>query len=472
MRPFIHDSFLLTNQYAERLYHDFAAGLPIVDFHNHLVPRDIAEDRIIGNISKLWLEGDHYKWRAMRASGIDERYITGDATDWEKFLSWSRIVPRTIRSPLYHWTHLELKRYFGIDDLLDERSARVIYDHCNAKASSPEFSVQNLLRKMKVKYLCTTEDACYDLGWHREIRRNFEIEVSAAFRPDQVMEPGNGQQFIRYIKRLGVATDMDIASFNSLCQALEIRHEAFHAFGSRLSDIALDWFTFAAISDHEADRIFRKALSGQTLEQSECDGFRTSVLAFLCELNHSKEWAQQFHIGALRNVNMKGTVSIGAACGFDAMNDVTYVREIGKFLDYIEQRGKLAKSIFFNLNPRDNAAVLALINSFNDGSVEGKMQYGPPWWFLDHKDGIEKHLNDLSAYSVLGNFIGMLTDSRSFLSFPRHEYFRRILCNTLGKDVEEGIVPWDEALLKRIVEDICYHNVIKYLRLSHETFVG
>ena len=471
MLPFIHDNFLLTNKHGEKLYHEYASHLPIIDFHNHLLPADIAEDRVFGNISTLWLEGDHYKWRAMRASGIHERYITGDASDWEKFDRWSRTVPKTLRSPLYHWTHLELSRYFGVDTLLDSDSAREIYDHCNARAATSEFSVQNLLRKMKVEYLCTTEDPAYDLGCHQRIKENFEIEVCAAFRPDNVLNIAQPGVFKKYVQELGEAAGIEITCYSELCHALEVRHDFFHAFGARLADFALDWFVFSGITDAEADRIFTRALSGKAVDVHECNGFRTSILSFLCELNYDKGWAQQFHMGALRNVNLKGTQEVGAACGFDAMNDVTYVAEVGKFLNGMELRQKLGKSIFFNLNPRDNAAVLALINSFNDGSIEGKMQYGPAWWFLDQKDGIEKHLDDLSAYGVMGNFIGMLTDSRSFLSFPRHEYFRRILCNTLGKDLQDGLIPDDQDLLKRTVENICYYNVRNYLALKNETLV-
>ncbi|MEX1239637.1 MAG: glucuronate isomerase [Cyclobacteriaceae bacterium] len=471
MQPFIHENFLLTNPYSERLYHDYAANLPIIDFHNHLVPKDIAEDRIFGDISKLWLEGDHYKWRAMRASGINEEYITGQGSDWEKFWNWSVTVPKTLRSPLYHWTHLELNRYFGVDKLLNEKSAREIYDHCNAQAATPQFSVKNLLRKMNVEYLCTSEDPTCTLEWHKKIRGDFEIEVGAAFRPDPVLAINNGPLFRNYMEALGDATGLEIDSYKPLCQALENRHEYFHGFGTRLSDIALDWFTFSAISDRDADRIFRKVISGKAISQLECNGFRTTMLTFLCELNDDRGWVQQFHMGALRSVNTRSTADIGAACGFDAMNDVTYVGDVAKLLDSLEMRKKLARSIFFNLNPRDNAAVLTLINSFNDGLVEGKMQYGPPWWFLDQKEGIETQLNDLSSYGVLGNFIGMLTDSRSFLSFPRHEYFRRILCDVLGKDIKAGLIPFDEGLLKATVENICYFNVKRYLCIRNEALV-
>lgn len=473
MQPFIHDNFLLTNRRAEKLYHEHASALPIIDFHNHLLPKDIADDRVFGNISKLWLEGDHYKWRAMRANGVNEKFITGDGSDWEKFAHWARTVPKTLRSPLYHWTHLELARYFNVDTLLNPDTARQIYDACNAKAETSDFSVRNLLRRMNIKYLCTTEDPTSDLSWHRRINETFEIEVSAAFRPDNAFALIAGD-FKKYLQALAQSAGLEITTFRALCDALEQRHNYFHDFGCRLADFAVDWFVFTDISDQAAERIVAKVLTGKEISWEEHSGFTTHLLSFLCELNHNRKWTQQFHMGALRNVNEKGTAAIGAACGFDAISDLPYVTEIGKFLNLMEGRSKLTKSVFFNLNPRDNAAVLALINSFNDGSVEGKMQYGPAWWFLDQKQGMENHLNDLSAYGVLGNFIGMLTDSRSFLSFPRHEYFRRILCNTLGEDVERGLIPDDEELLKNTIENICYHNARKYLglELANESPVG
>lgn len=463
MRGFIHDNFLLENKTAERLYHDYAKALPIIDFHNHLIPKDIAEDRLFGSIGNLWLEGDHYKWRAMRACGIHERFITGDANDWEKFQQWAQTVPKTIRSPLYHWTHLELKRYFGVDELLNPSTAFDIYEQCNEKAATPKYSVRNLLRSMNIEFLCSMEDPTNDLNYHKQIREDFEITVSAAFRPDKVLDIVNGGKFYIYMHQLEKAANMEIISYAQLCTALKKRHDYFFAFGCCQADFALDWFRFIEVSDAEAGRIFQQALSGKPLTPDEADAFRTSILIFLCELNHDRNWVQQFHLGALRNINMRGVKDIGEACGFDAINDTNYVGELGKFLDAMEKRKKLTKSVFFNLNPRDNAALVALINSFNDGSVEGKMQYGPPWWFLDQKDGIEQQLNDLSAFGVLGNFVGMLTDSRSFLSFPRHEYFRRILCNLLGKEVEKGLIPADESLLKDTVQNISYYNIKKYL---------
>lgn len=465
MQGFIHDNFLLENNTAERLYHEYAKELPIIDFHNHLVPKDIAEDRLFGSIGSLWLEGDHYKWRAMRACGISEKYITGDGSDWEKFKRWAQTVPATLRSPLYHWTHLELKRYFGIDELLNPDTAYSIYEQCNEKAVSDAYSVRNLIRKMHVEYLCSMEDPIDNLGWHKAIQKDFEVTVSAAFRPDNVLSILNTGKFIAYIRRLEHTQDNVITNYNQLCDVLKNRHGYFADFGCTQADIALDWFTFSEANEIETDRIFRKALSGKQVSPEEAGAFRTSILSFLCELNHAADWVQQFHLGALRNVNSRGVKEIGEASGFDAINDVNYVGELGRFLDAMECRGKLAKSIFFNLNPRDNAALITLINSFNDGSVAGKMQYGPPWWFLDQKDGIERQLNDLSIYGVLGNFIGMLTDSRSFLSFPRHEYFRRILCNLVGRDVERGLVPADEELLKKLVQNISYYNSKSFLGL-------
>lgn len=463
MASFIHDNFLLTNKTAQNFYHNFAKHLPIIDFHNHLIPKDIAEDRVFGSIGKLWLEGDHYKWRAMRANGINEEYITGKVSDWEKFEKWAATVPKTLRNPLYHWTHLELQRYFGINTLLNPSTARDIFDDCNEKVKTSEYSVRNLLRKMNVEYLCSTEDPVDSLTWHNKISDDFEIKVSTAFRPDKILNILDNESFNKYIHQLEKVCDFEITNYQLLCQAFEKRHNFFHAFGSRLADFALDWFTFINVKDAEADRIFKKVLLSENISLYEADAFRTSLLSFLCELNHNKKWAQQFHLGAVRNINERGARELGEATGFDAMNDLSYIAEFGKFLNKLELKGKLAKSIFFNLNPRDNAAVATLINSFNDSSIEGKMQYGPAWWFLDQKDGIERQLNDVSAYGILGNFIGMITDSRSFLSFPRHEYFRRILCNMLGKEVEEGLIPDDKELLKNTIENICYYNAKKYL---------
>ena len=462
MKGFINDHFLLQNETAQKLYHDYAETLPIIDFHNHLIPKDIAEDRIFGNIGSLWLEGDHYKWRAMRACGVPEKYITGEADDWEKFEKWAHTVPKIIRNPLYHWTHLELKRYFEIDELLNPSTAREIYDQCNRQAEKPGFSVRNLLRKMNVEYLCSMEDPADPLIWHKEIKKDFEIKVSAAFRPDKILDILNPAGFKKYLKQLEEASDTEISDYYQLCHVLEDRHNYFHDFGCRQGDIALDWFVFAETTHEEADHIFRKARSGQQISQAEGNAFRTAVLSYICGLNAEKNWIQQFHLGALRSVNTRGTREIGEACGFDAINDVSYIGELGKFLDSLECRGRLAKSIFFNLNPGDNAALISLIHSFNDGSSAGKMQYGPAWWFLDQKEGIEHQINDLSSFGVLGNFIGMLTDSRSFLSFTRHEYFRRVLCNLLGEDVEKGLIPADEEILKNTVENICYYNAKKY----------
>jgi glucuronate isomerase len=463
MKGFINDQFLLQSKTARRLYHDYAEHLPIIDFHNHLAPKDIAEDRIFGNISSLWLEGDHYKWRAMRACGVREEYITGAADDWEKFEQWAHTVPKIIRSPLYHWTHLELKRYFGIDESLNPSTAREIYEQCNRQAEKPAFSVRNLLRKMKVEYLCSMEDPADHLIWHKEMKKDFEVTVSAAFRPDKMLDILHPVRFQAYLKQLEEAGDAEISDYDQLCQVLESRHNYFHDFGCRQGDIALDWFVFAETTREEADRIFKKARSGQPVSRAEADAFRTAMLSFVCGLNAEKNWVQQFHLGALRSINTRGTREIGEACGFDAVNDVPYVAELGKFLDSLECGGRLAKSIFFNLNPRDNAALITLIHSFNDGSFSGKMQYGPAWWFLDQQEGITQHLNDLSSFGVLGNFIGMLTDSRSFLSFTRHEYFRRILCNVLGADVEKGLIPADDEILKHTVENICYYNAKNYL---------
>lgn len=465
MQPFIHDTFLLNNPTAEELYHNHAKSLPIIDFHNHLSPKDIAEDRIFDNISRIWLEGDHYKWRAMRACGIDEYFITGGADDWAKFEKWAETVPRLLRNPLYHWTHMELTRYFDVQDLLHPGSAPAIYDRCNHVLTTPDFSVRNLLRKANVESMITIEDPVYDLNWHRRIRENFEIKVQAAFRPDPIFTIRQPETFREYVLALSQASNIPIASFGQLCQAFDQRHITFHEFGCRMADFALDEFQCENGSEREADTIFRKALSGKLVDKREANLFLVAILQFLCRLNHQRGWTQQFHLGALRDINQRGVRNIGAACGFDAVNDVPYVAEFGKFLNYLENDKVLARSICFNLNARDNDALAALVNTFNDGSSEGKMQYGPAWWFLDQKEGIEAQLDSLSVYGVLGTFIGMLTDSRSFLSFTRHEYFRRILCNVLGRETEAGLLPNDMELLGKTVEDICYNNSKKYLEI-------
>lgn len=467
MDSFINDDFLLRSESARILYHDCAKHLPIIDFHNHLSPKDIALDRIFDSITKLWLEGDHYKWRAMRSCGTNEEFITGTSSDWEKFQRWSSILPKLLLNPLYHWTHLELSRYFNIDILLNEASSRFVYDSCNEKVKSPEFSVRNLLRKMNVEYSCSTEDPINDLKWHRILAKEFEIAVSAAFRPDKLLNIDCGADFPDYLKNLSEVSQTEVSTFSTLCEAIEKRHNYFHEFGCRLSDIALDWFKFNRVNASEANRILRRVLQKKKINLEEINAFRTTMLIFLCELNHSKGWVQQFHIGALRNVNSRGKKAHGEASGFDSMNDVTFIPEIGKLLNSLESENKLSKSIFFNLNPRDNAALLALIQSFSDGLTDGKMQYGPAWWFLDNKEGIEQNLKEISIYSVLGNFIGMITDSRSFLSFVRHEYFRRILCNFLANEMNMGTIPSDFTLLKELVENICYHNVKKYLEITH-----
>lgn len=464
-KPYINDDFLLTNPTARYLYHQYAKGLPVIDFHNHLPVKDMVDDRIFGNISTIWLEGDHYKWRAMRACGIDEYYITGAASDWEKFEKWAQTVPYLIRNPLYHWTHLELKRYFHIDELLDQRHAATIYDRCNEKLATADYSTRNLLRKANIEYLCTTEDPMTDLSWHQQLQADFEIGVSAAFRCDPILNIHEIGSFYRYVEALQHKVDCEIETFDQLCQVLERRHHDFHQFGCRLADFALDWFVFAEADSLTVNRIFGAARAGQSITRQEVNIFRTAILSFLCELNHVHSWAQQFHLGALRDVNLRGVNQVGQACGFDAINDVTYIAELGKFLNAMEQRQSLAKSIFFNLNPRDGSALAALVNTFNDGSIQGKMQYGPAWWFLDQKNGIEMQLNDFSIYGALGTFIGMLTDSRSFLSFTRHEYFRRILCNMLGSEMEAGLLPDEKSLLGETVENICYHNVKKYLEV-------
>lgn len=463
MTRFIHDHFLLRTKTAERLYHEIAEKLPIIDFHNHLIPKYMAEDRVFDTIGQLWLEGDHYKWRAMRSNGINEKFITGASSDWEKFKSWADTVPQTIRNPLYHWTHLELARYFDEYTILGPETAKGIYERCNEKVKSKAYSTRNLLRKMNVELLCTTEDPTDDLDHYKSMKNDFkDIKVTTSFRPDNVLNIKNTETFNEYMSKLEEASSTSISSYQDLCEAIKKRHDFFHDFGCCLSDIALDTFTYEDAQKSEIAQIFERARVNREIDKRSSDKFITAMLRFLCELNHNRNWVQQFHMGALRRVSERGVKQVGDACGFDSINDQPYIESLGNFLSQIEASGTLGKSIFYNLNPKDNAALATLVGNFNDGNEVGKMQYGPAWWFLDQKDGIEKQLNDVSTYGVLGNFVGMLTDSRSFLSFTRHEYFRRLLCDLIGWDVERGLIPDEDTILKPVIEGVCYHNAKNY----------
>ncbi|HEX8425528.1 glucuronate isomerase [Hymenobacter sp.] len=462
-KPFLNEDFLLQTETAQQLYHEYAKSMPIIDYHNHLLPDQIAQDRQFDNITQIWLYGDHYKWRAMRTNGVPERYITGDASDWEKFEKWAETVPQTVRNPLYHWTHLELQRYFGITELLNKDSARRIYDECSAKLQTPEYTVQNLLRRMNVEVLCTTDDPADTLEHHRALAASgFEVRVLPAFRADKAMTPENAAAYNQYLDKLGEAAAVDIRTFFDLQTALRLRHDYFAALGCRLSDHGLEQIYAADYTEAEINAIFVKVRGGEELTANEVLQFKSAMLVLLAEMDWEKGWTQQYHLGALRNNNSRMLRQLGPDTGWDSIGDFSQGQALSRFLDRLDGQDKLAKTIIYNLNPADNELIATMIGNFNDGSVAGKVQFGSGWWFLDQKDGMEKQINALSNMGLLSRFVGMLTDSRSFLSYPRHEYFRRVLCNLLGTDVENGELPDDMELLGTIVQNICYNNAKAY----------
>ena len=463
MTPFLSDDFLLQSPTARHLYHEHAAPQPIIDYHCHLPPDQIAQNRQFANITQIWLYGDHYKWRAMRANGVNERFVTGDASDWEKFEKWAETVPYTVRNPLYHWTHLELRRYFGITELLNKDSARRIYDQCNALLQTPDYAVQGLLTKMNVKVVCTTDDPADSLEFHQAIAgQGFGTRILPTFRPDKAMTP-EAADYRAYLDRLGVAAGVEIHTYTDLQAALRQRHDFFASLGGRLSDHGLEQIYAADYTEEAIAAIFAKASAGQALSLSEVEQFKSAMLVFLAELDWEKDWTQQFHLGALRNNNARALRQLGPDTGWDSIGDFSQAQALSRFLDRLDNQDKLAKTILYNLNPADNDVFATMIGDFQDGSVAGKMQFGSGWWFLDQKDGMEKQLNALSNMGLLSRFVGMLTDSRSFLSFPRHEYFRRILCNLLGRDVEAGELPAEELpWLGQLVENISYGNASRY----------
>ncbi len=463
---FITDNFLLYSEAARTLYHDFAKAQPIFDYHCHLSPKDIAENRQFENLYQIWIDGDHYKYRAMRANGVNEKFITGDASDYEKFSKWAETVPYTLRNPLYHWTHLELKNYFGINELLNEDSAESIYNLCSDLLKKPEYSVKNLLRKMNVKVVGTTDDPTDDLRYHKQLQeQNFEIKVLPSFRPDKATEIEKGEQFVLWIQKLEKTVGYSIADFPTLIQALQERHNFFHEMGCRISDHGHVNFYGEDYTDSEVAAIFEKGLKCETISVLEINKYKSAVLFELALMNKKKSWAQQFHVGAIRNNNAKMLQDIGPDQGFDSLGDLNMADNMSKFFGKLSQCDGLTNTIVYNLNPRDSEMFASMANNFNDGIVAGKMQYGAAWWFLDQKDGMEKQLNVLSNFGLLSRFVGMVTDSRSFLSFPRHEYFRRILCNVLGDEIQKGELPNDMKLIGTMVEAICYKNAKNYFAI-------
>ncbi|WP_418263715.1 glucuronate isomerase [Flavobacterium faecale] len=463
---FITPDFMLHNEVARTLYHEYAKSQPIFDYHNHLSPKDIAEDRQFENITQLWIEGDHYKWRAMRANGIDEKYISGDASDYEKFIKYAETIPYTLRNPLYHWTHFELKNYFGIEELLNAETADAIYHQCNALLKKPEFSVRNLLRKMNVKMVGTTDDPTDDLQYHIQLREeDFDIAVLPSFRPDKATEIEKGSLFADWIQKLEKTVGFEIKTFAKLIQALQLRHDYFHENGCRISDHGHATFYAENYTEEEIDSILEKGIKTVALTELEINKYKSAVLFEVAKMNHKRSWVQQFHIGAIRNNNSKMMTLLGPDQGFDSLGDLSAANAMSAFFGKLSTNDSLTKTIVYNLNPKDSEMFAAMVANFNDGSTPGKMQYGAAWWFLDQKDGMEKQLNVLSNFGLLSRFVGMLTDSRSFLSFPRHEYFRRILCNTLGEEVEKGELPNDMKLIGNLVKAICYENAKGYFNI-------
>jgi glucuronate isomerase len=462
MTPFINPDFLLGSKTGRRLYHDYSAGQPIIDFHCHLSPLMIAQDRQFEDLSQVWLEGDHYKWRAMRTNGVNEEYCTGDATPREKFDKWAETVPFTAGNPLYHWTHLELARYFGIFDLLSTATADSIYEHASELLKSESFSTRHLIKRMNVEVICTTDDPADDLSSHRHLKDSFDVKVLPTFRPDALLKMEDTDRFRAYIEKLEQSSGMPIFSFRQLIDALDRRHAFFAENGCRLSDHGLDRFYFSRYSDGEIERIFEKLRNGKPVNEEDPEKYRTAVMTEVCRMNHKRGWTQQFHVGAMRNNNARMFRQLGPDTGWDSIGPAQDALKMSRFLSSLDETEQLARTILYNLNPADNEVMITMAGNFNDGTVPVKVQYGAAWWFLDQKTGMEKHLRDLAAMGLLSRFIGMVTDSRSFLSYPRHEYFRRLACNYIGEEVEKGLIPDDELLLKNMVERISYRNAKEY----------
>ena len=460
---FIHDDFALENDTAHQVYHKYSANKPIIDFHCHLDPRAIAEDYQYKNLGDMWLGGDHYKWRAMRINGINEKYITGNVNDKQKFLKWAETVPYTVSNPLYHWTHLELARCFGIYDLLSPKTAEKIYHETAEMLKSPEFSTKNFIKKMNVEMIGTTDDPADSLEWHQKlINDGFEVKVLPSFRADNVLKVDDPVSFITYIEKLGKAANISISTYTGLIEALDSRHAFFHHMGARISDSGPDRFFYAPYSSEEVSAIFIKLMSKKSITIEEKEKYCTAVMADLAKMNHKRGWTQQFHVGALRNNNTRMFNQLGADTGFDSINDPQPSLKMSQFLNLLDSSNQLAQTILYNLNPADNQMLLTMCGNFVDGSTVSKVTYGAAWWFLDQKTGMERHLEDYSSLSLLSRFVGMVTDSRSFLSYPRHEYFRRIVCNYVGKEVDRGLIPDDEDILKTLIEGVSYNNAKSY----------
>lgn len=463
MKKFLDENFLLNTKTAQQLYHEYAKHMPIIDYHCHLPPDQIAEDKSFDNLTQVWLYGDHYKWRAMRTNGVHESYCTGNKPDFEKFKKWAQTVPYTLRNPLYHWTHLELQRYFDVNEILNGDSAERIYEECSAKLQTPEYSVRGLLRKMNVKVVCTTDDPIDSLEHHRKIKEDgFEIRILPSYRPDKAMNVDDAAAFNNYVSKLEAVSNTNIASCNDYLNALKSRHDFFAAMDCSVSDHGLEQVYAEEYTQQEIEVAFNKIRSGKELSGEERLKFKSAMLETFAVWNWEKGWVQQYHLGALRNNNSRMMNQLGPDTGWDSIGDFSQGKALAKFLDRLDKNNQLAKTILYNLNPSDNELIATMIGNFNDGSVPGKIQYGSGWWFLDQKDGMIKQLNALSNMGLLSRFVGMLTDSRSFLSYPRHEYFRRILCNLFGDEIENGELPNDIQWTGKIIQDICYNNAANY----------
>lgn len=468
MKPFNDENFLLQTETAQRLYHDHAAKMPIIDYHCHLIPEYVANNHKFENLSKIWLEGDHYKWRAMRSNGVDERFCTGkDTSDWEKFEKWAETVPYTMGNPLYHWTHLELKTAFGVTDLLSPKTAKAIYDTCTAQLQEPDRYARGLMLHYNVETVCTTDDPVDSLEYHIKVKTdNFGVKMLPTWRPDKAMAVENPAEYKAYIDKLAEVSGVKISKFADVIQALQVRHDFFAEVGCRLSDHGIEEFYAEDYTPAEIEDIFDKVYGGSELSKEEIAKFKTAMLVEFAIMDHDAGWTQQFHYGAIRNNNSRMMKLLGPDTGFDSIGDFTVAKNMSKFLDKLASQDKLAKTIIYNLNPRDNELVATMLGNFQDGRYgAGKIQFGSGWWFLDQKDGMEKQMTALSLLGLLSRFVGMLTDSRSFLSYPRHEYFRRTLCNLLGNQVEQGLLPASELdFIGKMVENISYNNAKEYFK--------
>ncbi|WP_026704895.1 glucuronate isomerase [Flavobacterium soli] len=462
MNSFIDQNFLLETEYARILYHNYAKDLPIIDYHNHLPPNEIAENKSFANLTQLWLDGDHYKWRAMRNLGVAEHYITGKSSDSEKFQKWAETVPYTLRNPLYHWSHLELKRYFNIETLLNANTASAIYNKCNELLQQSEFSTQGLLLKQNVELLCTTDDPLDDLKHHSQIAKSdFQTKVLPTFRPDKFINI-DSEAFNDYLLNISKIAGYQINDLESLLNAIQNRIDYFEAIGCKLSDHGLSHLYDIDFTEIEIDTILKKRLQNNSLSKDEISKFKTAILIYLGTFYAEKNWTMQLHLGPIRDTNKLLLKTVGVNAGVDSIGDFKQAEQLAGFLNRLNEKGLLPKTIIYNSNPADNDVFATMAGNFSEDGIKGKVQFGAAWWFLDQKDGITKQINSLSNMGLLSTSLGMLTDSRSFLSFPRHEYYRRILCNILGNDIKNSELPNDMEWIGKIVQDICYNNAKAY----------